>query len=290
MAAQHEVLAEVFPGRHPDNAVEAVLDALERRDADKRLVMPFAEGNAPAFGADEPCVNRIAEHVAGALVRHLAQTTLREEGMRFEKAMHVGGVAELAGGKTFESLNDDRGDRLGPHQQLAAVTLHLRISISRTGCEDGVAILKPRPHADVCLLHVVLALIVGDSDAHVLDEVRGRVVAVNHGRRFEDAAHVVDHAPQIAVEVHVPAKAIDVIEHHSVTFGPIASHHFEQRVEAGTTLSAPRQIVGKSPTNFVAPARRVVETDRKLRVQTIARDYLLFRRDAPVDEGKVRLL
>nr|WP_246391032.1 hypothetical protein [Methylorubrum rhodinum] len=228
------------------------------RDADQRLVMAFAEGDAPALRPDQPGIGGIAEDIARALVRDLALAAFGEEGMRLQKAVNVGGVAEGRIREPLQRFDDDRRDRLVPQQHLPGMARSFAVAVAHRRAEHGIAVFQARAHADVRLLHVVFALIVGDGDAHVLDKARGGVVAIDHVRRLQRPAHLVDHAPQIAVEVHIPAETVDMVEDDPVALRPVGPHDFEQRIEAGPAARAARQIVREGAADLIATALRVV--------------------------------
>ncbi|WP_144426162.1 hypothetical protein [Methylobacterium sp. ARG-1] len=86
---QREIDAEVGPvGRA--QAVEPVLDALMRLQADERFVVTLAARNVPLGRFDVARVNRVAEHVAHALVRKLAGLRLGVGGMLLQEANDIG--------------------------------------------------------------------------------------------------------------------------------------------------------------------------------------------------------
>nr|WP_318284449.1 MULTISPECIES: hypothetical protein [unclassified Methylobacterium] len=210
--------------------------------------------------------------------------------MSFEEALHVGGGLELPAGIAFERFDHDRGDRLGPHQEFAAVTGDPAIAIPGRGVEDGVTVLQARAHPDIGLLLVVDPLIVGDHHAHIFDEARGRVVAVDHRRRFQRPAHLIDHAAQIAMEVDVTAETVDVIEDDAVAARGVGLHDREEGIEARTALRTSGQVICEGADNLITLGLGVVETGGQLRVQPVARNDLLLAGDAAIDQRKLGVM
>nr|WP_244409738.1 hypothetical protein [Methylorubrum populi] len=210
--------------------------------------------------------------------------------MSFEEALHVGGGLELPAGIAFERFDHDRGDRLGPHQEFAAVTGDPAIAIPGGGVEDGVTVLQARAHPDIGLLLVVDPLIVGDHHAHIFDEARGGIIAVDHRRRFQRPAHLIDHAAQIAMQVDVPAETVDVIEDDAVAARRVGLHDREEGIETGTALRTASQIIRKGADDFITFGLGVVETGCQLRVESVARDDLLLAGDAAIDQRKLGVL
>ncbi|WP_128755082.1 hypothetical protein [Methylobacterium sp. GXF4] len=88
-AAQREIDAEVGAvGRA--QAVEPVLDALMRLQADEGFMVALAASNVPLGRFDVARIDRVAEHIAHALMGNLAVLGLGIGGMLLQEANDIG--------------------------------------------------------------------------------------------------------------------------------------------------------------------------------------------------------
>ena len=100
-----------------------------------------------------------------------------------------------------------------------------------------------------------ITLIIGDDDAHILHLGEKLNRAVDLVWPFQDAAHVIDQAAQIAMEVDFPAEAVDRIEDRAVAARGVSLHDREQGVQAMAAVFAAGPVISPfgPTTSFLAP-------------------------------------
>nr|WP_291049756.1 hypothetical protein [Hyphomonas sp.] len=149
MAAQREILAQVFANGNSRAAIQFGEDALMCFHADQRLVAALANAHAPVRRGDETRIGGVFQHqlhlafIGEALA--LARLLPRPFREAFKKALHFGQRVEAQARKTFERFLRDGGKRLIAHQKRAFV-LCAFIAVAHGRFGDEVALFNAGSH------------------------------------------------------------------------------------------------------------------------------------------------
>nr|WP_246741898.1 hypothetical protein [Rhodomicrobium udaipurense] len=87
---QREILVDVFLARRMHQAVQTILNALERREANQCLVLAGAQRDIPVRSFDISRICALREQQVDASMSDDAGAILREEWIFLKKAHHVG--------------------------------------------------------------------------------------------------------------------------------------------------------------------------------------------------------
>ncbi|MRI56577.1 hypothetical protein D8770_21830 [Methylobacterium sp. DB1607] len=103
-------------------------------------MVPFTPLHAPARRFDVARIDRVAEHIADALVRYPPILRLGVERMLFEEAHDVRLRFKLARHVSLERLLDDRRVRLLGHEHTAIEAWYAPIGVAGRRGEHGKAV------------------------------------------------------------------------------------------------------------------------------------------------------
>lgn len=214
----------------------------------------LAQGNPPFGRLHIARVKRVGQNVIDELVSDIARSGIaRESCMAFKEALDLGLYLEAPGGKAFQPLLNDGGQRFLAHQQLAFARRCLMAIARRTG-KRPVAIGDPRPHTVAGLLGVLLPLVLRNTGEQVLDQDGIGILAKFYGRAFEASARFRNCAAQFQMCADIARQAGNIVNQDDIfckgrLFAQIIQHG---RHAGPVDHTAGDAIIGKYAVNGIA--------------------------------------
>nr|WP_312161981.1 hypothetical protein [Phenylobacterium sp.] len=267
------------------DAVEPVLNALERGPAYKAFMLAGTERHVPVAGRfDIAAIDRLCEEEGDAAAMHPPAFLFGVQRLRFQIANDVALCVEFPEREFLQSVLNNRRDGLVPHQHLAPPGNRLVFKTLRS-VEDEVTVQHTGAHAVFHLLAVLLRAMLRNRRKQQFDQNGVRVGAEFYGRRFQNAACHGDGVAKLDMYLNLPGQPRYIIDYRDGAFGAVLSNESKHRLHAGAVEQLSRHVVFERLDELVALPVRELANLGELALLSVALESLLGRGHPDIRDG-----
>nr|WP_232307162.1 hypothetical protein [Sphingomonas sp. Y57] len=263
-------------------AVQLILNALEGFEADKAIVIGFAEADVPFRIFHVTGIGGLCQNHADTIQRDMAAACLTKSRVIEYEASNIGLARKSARRITFKRFLHDTGHWLIENEHLG-LAYGPQMSVAPGRTEYPVPIARPRLHAIEGLLFVLLLLVLRNTGEQVFDQPCIRAFAKLNRRRGQQATGTCNFRSQLQMGFKPARQTADIVNNDDKLVFPVLAEKRQHGFHAGPFDQASGHIVLEDLLDFEVVVLRIVAASRLLRIQTISMRGLLCRANAAVN-------